>query len=170
MEHTRQPKWYVCSILVTIPLLAVACWAEVAELPLCATTVTREPTGDLAVDLVGAWSGTTDESGWHHPIAYMAGEGEEGDPHRDKYTGGRVWMFREDGTGHVWWVLNDPGIAYENDEEFVWEVVGGELVVNDLPPATMEALGDEAYVLHPVDESVDAGMGVVMHYCDLEVP
>lgn len=170
MEHTRQPKWYLCSILMTIPLLAVACWAEVAELPSCATTSSREPTGDLAVDLVGAWKGTTGEGGWHHPIAYMAGQGEEGDPPQDKWTGGRIWMFRTDGSGHVWWVNNDPGIAYENDEEFVWDVVDGQLVVNDLPPATVEIRSPTRALIHPFDESVDPLSGVGLSRCDLSVP
>jgi hypothetical protein len=169
MEQSWQHWWRLRSLLVVLALLAAAC-VENAELPLCASAVIREPTGDLAVDLVGAWSGTTGEGGWHHPIAYLAGRGEEGDPPRDEWTGGRIWMFRDDGTGHVWWVNNDPRIANENDVEFVWEVVDGELAVNDLPPATVEVRSPTRALIHPIDESVDPLSGVGVSRCDLSVP
>jgi hypothetical protein len=66
------------ALLLVMPLLAVTCGGSEYKLPVCSTTVTQEPTGDLASDLVGAWSGTTDEAVWHHPIAYMAGTSEVG--------------------------------------------------------------------------------------------
>lgn len=145
-----------------LPLVAGACVvvSEGPELPMCATTVTREPTGDLAADLVGAWKGTTDEKQWHHPIAYMASDG----------SGRRVWMFREDGTGHVWWRTSTEATNYGSEEEFVWEVADGQLVVNELPPATMDIQDAEHLIVHPVEEGVDPSRGVRLIRCDLDVP
>lgn len=115
--------------ILVLALLVGACVvaSEGPELPTCATTVTQEPTGDLAVDLVGAWMGSTDESQSHHPIAYMASTSAGG-------GGRRIWMFREDGTGHGWWSVSTEDRRFGNEEEFVWEVDDGQLVVNDLPP------------------------------------
>lgn len=143
----------------------------VSELPICSSSVAHEMTGDLATDLVGAWRRPTREGGWHHPIAYMAGQGEENDPKQSNWTGGRIWMFRPDGSGHVWWVYNEVGCgSYENDEEFVWEVVEEKLIVNDLPPAELEPWGEETFRLIPSEDTVDPSRGLSMRACDLDLP
>ena len=165
MESFRSPAKRRAIALIPIALLAVSCSGPEYALPPCSTTITQSMTGDIASDLVGAWSGDTDEASWHHPIAYMAALPDEGD------RGGRIWMFRSDGTGHVWWVLNASGSgSYENDEEFEWRLDNGRLLVNSFPPATLDELDQEALLLHPVDPSVDPSQGVVMHRCSLEVP
>lgn len=153
------------ALLLVMPLLAVTCGGSEYKLPVCSTTVTQEPTGDLASDLVGAWSGTTDEAVWHHPIAYMAGTSEVGGD-----AGRRIWMFREDGTGHVWWRVSTEHGTFGNDEDLVWEVLDGTLVVNDFPPATVEVYSDDNFLLHPIDETVEPEEGVVTRRCDLAVP
>ena len=164
MESWWRGKIRSVALLLALPML-VTCRGTVYELPLCSSTVTQEPTSVLATDLIGAWNGTTDEASWHHPIAYMAALPDEGD------RGGRIWMFRDDGSGHVWWVLNagETG-SYENDEEFVWEVVDERLVVNDFPPATVEVYSDDNFLMHPIDETVDPEEGLVARRCDLDVP
>ena len=164
MGTFRNRTWRLVALFLVLPILVSACEAANAEIPICATTVTQEPTGDLTVDLIGSWTGTTDEERWHHPVAYL-GAGED-----QPDTGGRIWMFRPDGTGHVWYGSSFPGEAYENDTEFTWEVVEGRLVVDDLPPATVEIRASVDAILHPLDESVDPLRGVSMIRCDLEVP
>lgn len=80
-------------------------------------------------------------------------------------------MFRGDGSGHVWWVQHGGETRdYENDEEFVWEVVDDQLVVNDLPPATVDVYSDDNFLLYPLEESADSDDGVLARRCDLEVP
>lgn len=164
MESYRNRTIRVVALILALPLL-VTCGGPRAPLVLCTSTVTQEPTGDIAVDLTGSWQGVTDERAWHHPIAYMAALPEAGD------TGARTWMFRDDGTGHVWWA-HDGGETrdYWNDEEFVWNVVDGRLVVNDLPPATIEVYSDANFLLHPIDETVDPEEGLLANRCDLDVP
>ena len=141
-------------------MLVVSCLvvSEGPELPTGATTIAREPTGHLASDLVGAWIGTTDEAQWHHPIAYMVSDG----------SGRRIWMFRVDGTGHVWWRVSAEHGRFGNEEEFVWEVVDGELVVNEIPPATMDIQDAEHLIVHPVEEDVEPSRGVRLIRCDLD--
>lgn len=140
------------------------------EMPICATTVTPEMGGDLQDDIVGAWNARTGEEHWHHPLAYIAGQGDEGDPQDSIWPGSRTWMFRSDGTGHVWWAYSVPGNAYANDEEFVWDVSKKRLIVNDLPPAELVVLDEDALILAPLDESVDPDEGVILRACDLDVP
>lgn len=165
MKSSSKRSLRRASLLLMLPLLAMTCGGPRAQLPLCTTTVSQEPTGDLASDLVGAWQGTTDEEQWHHPIAYMVALPEAGFP------GGRIWMFRDDGSGHLWWVQGGGETRdYENDEEFVWEVVENQLVVNDLPPATVEVRSPTRAIIHPLDPSVDPLRGTGISRCDLEVP
>ncbi|HEX6300462.1 MAG TPA: hypothetical protein VF148_08360 [Acidimicrobiia bacterium] len=157
--------------VVIAPVLApLVDWDTAAAMPICSTTVTPEMTGDLETDLVGAWQSTTGEEDWHHPLAYIAGQGEEGDPQGSIWPGRRTWMFRPDGTGHVWWEYGAPGQAYANSEEFVWGVADGRLIVNDLPPAELNALFEGALLLAPVDDTIDPHRGVVLHACDLDLP
>jgi hypothetical protein len=154
------------ALILLLPLLVGACVvvSEGPELPTCATTVTQEPTGDLAVDLVGAWKGRVAGVPGQHPIAYMASTsaGDEG--------GRRVWIFREDGTGHVWWRNSTEDRDFGNEEEFVWEVVDGHLVVNDFPPATMDIQDAEHLIVHPVEEGLDPSRGVRLIRCDPDIP
>lgn len=84
--------------------------------------------------------------------------------------GRRIWMFREDGTGHVWWRVSTEHGTFGNDEDLVWEVLDGTLVVNDFPPATVEVYSDDNFLLHPIDETVEPEEGVVTRRCDLAVP
>lgn len=160
-------------VFVALSLLLVSGglnFGDDLETPICATTATPQMTGDLQGDIVGAWNATTGEENWHHPLAYIAGKGEEGDPLVSNWPGGRTWMFRSDGTGHVWWAYSVPGNAYSNDEEFVWDVAEDRLIVNDLPPAELLVLGEDALILTPIDESEDPNDGVVLRACDLDVP
>lgn len=165
MEPSWKRSLRRVALLLVLPLLAMTCGGPRAELPLCATTVSQEPTGDLAADLIGAWGGRTGSGDWHHPMAHMAALPDAG------FTGDRIWMFRGDGSGHVWWVQSGGETRdYENDEEFTWEVVDGELVINNLPPATMEIRDDEYLLVHPVEPSVDLSDAVLIRRCDLDVP
>lgn len=43
----------------------------------------------------------------HHPLTAFAAGGVETE---------QLWMFRADGTGHVWWVLNEAGGQAEEDD------------------------------------------------------
>jgi hypothetical protein len=79
-------------------------------------------------------------------------------------------MFREDGTGHVWWHVSGEDGRFGNEEEFVWEVVDRKLVVNDLPPAVVDVYSDDNFLLHPIDETVEPERGVLAGRCDLEIP
>ena len=79
-------------------------------------------------------------------------------------------MFRSDGSGHVWYASSFPGEAFENDTEFTWVVVEGRLVVDDLPPATVDIRSMASAILHPLDQSVDPLLGISMIRCDLVVP
>lgn len=164
MDRLPNRMTRAAALLLVLPFVVVTCGGPEYKLPVCSTTVTQEPTNDLASDLVGAWSGTTDEASWHHPIAQMATLSEFGG------AGGRIWMFRESGTGHVWWrVSTEPG-TFGNDEEFVWEVVEGELVVNDFPPAIVDVYSDDNFLLHPIDVTVESEEGLVTRRCELDVP
>ena len=164
MGTFRNRTWRLVALFLVLPILVSACEAANAEIPICATTVTQEPTGDLTVDLIGSWKGTTDEERWHHPVAYL-GAGED-----QPDTGRRIWMFRSDGSGHVWYASSFPGEAFENDTEFTWVVVEGRLVVDDLPAATIEMRTTIHALLHPLDQSVDPLLGISMIRCDLVVP
>jgi hypothetical protein len=79
-------------------------------------------------------------------------------------------MFRPDGTGHVWWANEGPGFAYANDEEFVWAVTEEKLIVNGLPPAELDVLDEEAFILASIDDTTDRDEGVAMRACELEIP
>lgn len=154
-------SWKRVSLLALVLGVVLSACSDPAFLPECPTTVEIEPTGDVSIDIVGAWfaSGPFDE--WDHPLATFDD------------TGGldKVWMFRTDGTGHMWWVLNDAGGgSEEGDREFEWQVVDGQLGVDDLPPAELSFTSPSRVLIHPIDASRDAAQGIGWTRCELEVP
>ena len=118
--------------VLALPLMALSCQGPAPFLPECGGNVEQEPTGDLATDIVGAWSGSPSASPEHHPIAHL-GQTFGG------IEGHRVWMFRSDGSGHVWYGTEFAGGAVDNDVSFLWRIdEEGLLVVDDLPPGDFD--------------------------------
>jgi len=167
----RSATAHILPIAIMIaPLMAPLLGYGEDAMPICSSFVTHEMTGDLETDLVGAWRSRTEGGEEQHPIAHLAGQGEEGDPPQSTWPGRRIWMFRPDGTGHVWWANEGPGFAYANDEEFVWAVTEEKLIVNGLPPAELDVLDEEAFILASIDDTTDRDEGVAMRACELEIP
>ncbi len=155
---------YRLGLFIAFSLVLSACFGPRAPNLICSTDADRPPTGDLAVDMVGSWRGVTSDANIdrHHPIARFA-PGEGGG------AGSRTWMFRSDGTGHLWWVWGDESGDIWSDGEFVWEVVDGMLVVDELPPATID-IRDHKHLVLPVEDGIDPDRGVSVRRCNLEVP
>lgn len=148
------------SLLVLVGVLVSSC-VEPVFLPDCPTTVEKEPSGDLASDMLGAWYGSVSPVGsHHHPLTAFAADGVGVD---------QYWMFRDDGTGHVWWAYSGKGGADDDDFEFDWQVVDGRLVVEDLAPAEV-TMSASSLVIHAIDTEVNPNAGWVWSRCDLDVP
>ena len=117
--------------------------------------VERELTGDLAEDILGGWYQSS--GGGAHPLSHSLGSGR------------RVYLFREDGTGHLWWALTLENSDDGGDQPFRWTVEDGNLIVNDLPPAVVEVISAGA-LLRTLDDPDATSDVVIWSRCDPEVP
>lgn len=116
--------------------------------------VEREPTGDLAEDIVGGWHQSS--GGGAHPLGNSLGSGR------------RVYLFRDDGAGHLWWAIKTESSNDGGNQPFRWTVEDGNLIVNDLPPAVVEVVSAGA-LLRTLDDPDATSDVVVWSRCDPDV-
>ena len=149
----------VLSMSVLVLVLA-ACTLDFSPpfLPACGDhDDDRELTGDLAEDLAGGWfddGGSRDDA---HPMLDLPPLGE----------GQRVWLFREDGTGTVWYEASAPEGDIEEEASFTWTTEDGRLVVDDFPPAELEWVSDGRFRVLPPDD-IEGGGPQVLSRCEIE--
>lgn len=117
--------------------------------------VEREPTGDLAEDILGGWYQSS--GGGAHPLSHSLGSGR------------RVYPFREDGTGHLWWALTTENSDDGGDQPFRWTVEDGNLIVNDLPPAVVRMREGDVSI-RTIEDPDSSTNNVIWSRCDPEVP
>ena len=128
------------------------------NLPTC-PTAEREPTGDLVADILGGWSQMSGTEPGDHPLSKF---GTTEDVHR-------VWLFNEDGTGHMWYGAQREDGNIDGDTGFSWRVEDGKLIVDDLRSATVQIRSASRSLIEPVDGR-PATQGLGWTRCNPEVP
>src|SRR5690606_31323888 len=86
--------------------------------------VDREPNGYIAQAINGDWYQSSAVGA--HPLSDSLGSGR------------RVYLFRDDGTSHLWWSVKTKRSNDGGNQPLRWTVENGNLIVNDLPPAVVE--------------------------------
>lgn len=115
----------------------------------------REPNGDVAQAILGGWYQSSAVGA--HPLSDSLGSGR------------RVYLFRDDGTSHLWWSVKTKRSNDGGNQPLRWTVENGNLIVNDLPPAVVE-IGSGAALIRTVDDP-DATSNVLSWLrCDPKVP
>jgi hypothetical protein len=145
-----------CVLLLALGL--AACGSNPAFLPECPIGPDRAITGDLATDVVGSWRGTSQHYLDDHPMTRFL----------DSAGADQLWMFRADGTGHMWWASTAEGQGIEDDGELEWSTEDDQLVVEDFPPASV-TVDTSTLFIHTTDDPA-GNTGLLLHRCELEVP
>jgi hypothetical protein len=128
------------------------------DLPTCAT-VERESTGDLEADILGGWSQLPGAVSGDHPVGRFGTT--------DSVF--RVWLFEVDGTGHLWYGANEEDGPHQGEVSFTWQIENGKLIVDDLPPATVDIRSATHLLIEPIDGR-PLTQGVGWNRCNPEVP
>ena len=149
----------VLPVLVLVLVLA-ACTLDFSPpfLPACGDRdPDRELTGDLAADLVGSWFDGGLGRDQAHPALDLPPLGD----------GRRVWLFREDGTGTVWFELGMPEGDIEETASFMWSTEDGRLLIDNFPLAGIEWGSAVRFAVPPPDD-IEGGRVGIFNRCEIE--